>query len=140
MNETPDATKLIERVSALVDAAKSAGADAADAVAVRGRSTSVSVRLGKVALSVRASDVSQPADPTGSDTLKAVPPTARRVMRTISQLSAATPADPSPLKAAATTWGQDVSPALNQRITSSSAATTVRVFQGAAAEKEFKFE
>src|SRR5690606_13351557 len=34
--------------AALVEAAKKAGADAADAVAVRGRSTSVSVRLGKV--------------------------------------------------------------------------------------------
>jgi PmbA protein len=48
MAEAPDAAKLIDRVSALVDAAKAAGADAADAVAVRGRSTSVSVRLGKV--------------------------------------------------------------------------------------------
>jgi PmbA protein len=48
MNEAPDAAKLTDRVSALVEAAKAAGADAADAVAVRGRSTSVSVRLGKV--------------------------------------------------------------------------------------------
>jgi PmbA protein len=48
MNEAPDAAKLIDRVAALVEAAKAAGADAADAVAVRGRSTSVSVRLGKV--------------------------------------------------------------------------------------------
>ena len=48
MNETPDAAKLTDRVAALVEAAKAAGADAADAVAVRGRSTSVSVRLGKV--------------------------------------------------------------------------------------------
>jgi len=48
MDATPDSAALIDRVSALVDAAKAAGADAADAVAVRGRSTSVSVRLGKV--------------------------------------------------------------------------------------------
>jgi PmbA protein len=48
MNEAPDAAKLTDRVAALVEAAKAAGADAADAVAVRGRSTSVSVRLGKV--------------------------------------------------------------------------------------------
>jgi PmbA protein len=48
MNDAPDAARLTERVAALVDAAKKAGADAADAVAVRGRSTSVSVRLGKV--------------------------------------------------------------------------------------------
>ena len=48
MRNTVDASKLIDQVSALVDAAKKAGADAADAVAVRGRSSSVSVRLGKV--------------------------------------------------------------------------------------------
>ncbi|MCX7304607.1 MAG: TldD/PmbA family protein [Hyphomicrobiales bacterium] len=48
MNVGPDAARLTERVAALVAAAKKAGADAADAVAVRGRSTSVSVRLGKV--------------------------------------------------------------------------------------------
>src|SRR5918994_5474317 len=48
MNEAPDAAKLTHRVAALVEAAKAAGADAADAVAVRGRSTSISVRLGKV--------------------------------------------------------------------------------------------
>ncbi len=48
MNVVPDAARLTDRVAALVEAAKKAGADAADAVAVRGRSTSVSVRLGKV--------------------------------------------------------------------------------------------
>lgn len=48
MNEGPDAARLTDRVAALVEAARKAGADAADAVAVRGRSTSVSVRLGKV--------------------------------------------------------------------------------------------
>ena len=48
MNDVPDAARLTDRVAALVEAAKKAGADAADAVAVRGRSTSVSVRLGKV--------------------------------------------------------------------------------------------
>jgi len=47
--DTPlESASLIDRVAALVDAAKAAGADAADAVAVRGRSTSVAVRLGKV--------------------------------------------------------------------------------------------
>jgi len=39
---------LVDLVSRLVEAARSAGADASDAVAVRSRSTSVSVRLGKV--------------------------------------------------------------------------------------------
>ena len=48
MSETIDAARLADRVAALVEAAKRAGADAADAVAVRGRSTSVAVRLGKV--------------------------------------------------------------------------------------------
>ncbi|WP_048648600.1 TldD/PmbA family protein [Nitratireductor soli] len=39
---------LVDRVAALVEAAQKAGADAADAVVVRARSKSVSVRLGKV--------------------------------------------------------------------------------------------
>jgi PmbA protein len=39
---------LIDRAASLVEAAKRAGADAADAVVVRSRSKSVSVRLGKV--------------------------------------------------------------------------------------------
>ena len=46
MNNALDAEKLIDRVAALVEAARKAGADAADAVAVRGRSKGVSVRLG----------------------------------------------------------------------------------------------
>jgi PmbA protein len=48
MTDRDDAAKLTDRVAALVEAARRAGADAADAVAVRGRSTGVSVRLGKV--------------------------------------------------------------------------------------------
>lgn len=48
MSEQIDAGKLIDRVASLVEAAKKAGATEADAVAVRGRSTGVSVRLGKV--------------------------------------------------------------------------------------------
>jgi PmbA protein len=48
MNDRLDAAKLTDRVAALVEAATRAGADSADAVVVRGRSTSVSVRLGKV--------------------------------------------------------------------------------------------
>jgi len=40
--------KLIDKAQALVEAAKRAGADAADAVVVRTRSTSISVRLSKV--------------------------------------------------------------------------------------------
>ncbi len=48
MTDTVDTAKLSDRVTALVDAARRAGADAADAVAIVGRSTGVSVRLGKV--------------------------------------------------------------------------------------------
>lgn len=48
MTDALDAKKLTDRVTALVEAAKRAGADDADAVAVRGRSNGVSVRLGKV--------------------------------------------------------------------------------------------
>lgn len=48
MTESIDIAKLTDRVSALVEAARRVGADAADAVAVLGRSTSVNVRLGKV--------------------------------------------------------------------------------------------
>ena len=48
MDSPLEFASLIDRVSALVDAARAAGADAADAVVVRGRSASVSVRLGKV--------------------------------------------------------------------------------------------
>lgn len=48
MTNIIDTGKLADRVSALVEAARKAGADAADAVAMLGRSTSVSVRLGKV--------------------------------------------------------------------------------------------
>lgn len=43
-----DNNNLLDRVAALVEAARRAGADAADAVVVRSRSSSVSVRLGKV--------------------------------------------------------------------------------------------
>jgi PmbA protein len=48
MNQKIDSGRLSDLVSRLVEAAKKAGADAADAVAMMGRSTSVSVRLGKV--------------------------------------------------------------------------------------------
>ena len=48
MTDALDSSRLDDRVAALVEAAKRAGADAADAVAVLSRSASVSVRLGKV--------------------------------------------------------------------------------------------
>lgn len=48
MLQSLETQKLIDRVVALVEAARKAGADDADAVAVRSRSRGVSVRLGKV--------------------------------------------------------------------------------------------
>jgi PmbA protein len=48
MNDHSKPQSLLDSVAALVEAAKKAGADAADAVVVRGRSKGVSVRLGKV--------------------------------------------------------------------------------------------
>ncbi len=48
MSHTIDSSSLADLVARLVEASRKAGADAADAVAVRSRSTSVSVRLGKV--------------------------------------------------------------------------------------------
>ena len=48
MSQSIDSGKLADLVAKLVEAAKAAGADASDAVAIRSRSTSVSVRLGKV--------------------------------------------------------------------------------------------
>jgi PmbA protein len=48
MPEMPNLASLADRAGALVDAALKAGADAADAVVSSGRSTSVTVRLGKV--------------------------------------------------------------------------------------------
>lgn len=48
MNKPTDSDILADLVLRLVEAARRAGADAADAVALRSRSTSVSVRLGKV--------------------------------------------------------------------------------------------
>jgi PmbA protein len=48
MSNPADSADLLARASHLIDLARSAGADAADAVVVRSRSRSVSVRLGKV--------------------------------------------------------------------------------------------
>ena len=48
MSDIIDSGVLQTRAAALIDLALKAGADQADAVVVRGRSRSVSVRLGKV--------------------------------------------------------------------------------------------
>jgi PmbA protein len=54
MTQHPDQTDLADRASQLVEAALKAGADAADAVCVRGMSLSVDVRLGKVEETLRS--------------------------------------------------------------------------------------
>lgn len=54
MSDVLDQSTLETRALALVEAARKAGADAADAVAVRGQSLSVDVRLGKVEEAERA--------------------------------------------------------------------------------------
>lgn len=48
MSSEIDSSTLLSRATQLIDLARKAGADAADAVVVRSRSQSVSVRLGKV--------------------------------------------------------------------------------------------
>ncbi len=48
MTEPVNSREFVDNAAALVEAARRAGADAADAVVVRSRSTGVSVRLGKV--------------------------------------------------------------------------------------------
>jgi PmbA protein len=48
MNDMTDPTRLTDMVTSLVEAARRAGAEAADAVALRSRSRGVTVRLGKV--------------------------------------------------------------------------------------------
>lgn len=92
----------------------------------------VAVRLGRIALSVRPADrpemldrlVASPAEEL-TGTSPAAPPT--------QALSLPARKEPS------TTWGQDVSPGLIPR-RAVAAPVTVRAYQGASSEKEFKFE
>lgn len=58
MTVSVDSSQLQDRVASLVEASRKAGADRADAVAVRSRSVSVSARLGKV----EATDLSESDD------------------------------------------------------------------------------
>ncbi len=82
----------------------------------------VAVRLGKIALSVRALAGEQELERPGFGPVPG-----------IAQVSAVA------ARAPATTWGQDVSPALVQT-PRPAGGRTVHVFQGAASDKEFKFE
>lgn len=120
----------------------------------------VAVRLGKVALSVRASGAlavaaAEPALGAASAPAAAAGPApgasaggGAPVLRNIAQTttvaaaaSALAAANPAASKAAGTTWGSDVSPALTQRAPAPAAAPNkMRVYQGSAGEKEFKFE
>ena len=97
----------------------------------------VAVRLGRVALAVRAANVVPAAEPASKDAtlVAASVPSTRPVLQVPSAFQAAAPGAKSP----ATTWGYDVSPALAPRL-GGTASTTVRVFQGATSDKEFKFE
>ena len=87
----------------------------------------VAVRLGKVALAVRAASTSPPAE--SASLVHAI------AYRT-PVLPLAAPPTPTPVR---TTWGQDVSPALTST-RGVNAGATVRVYQGASSDKEFKFE
>lgn len=58
MTVSVDPSQLQDRVASLVEASRKAGADSADAVAIRSRSVSVSARLGKV----EATDLSESDD------------------------------------------------------------------------------
>ena len=105
----------------------------------------VAVRLGRVSLTVRAAVPPPPAAPeTDKDVTAANASTARPPVVHISapqqtvQASSAPASKPQP----PTTWGSDVSPALGGRggPTAPAHSSSVKVFQGSADEKEFKFE
>jgi len=97
----------------------------------------VAVRLGRVTLTVRAANVLPAADSVNKDaTLVSASASSTRP---VLQVPSVTQTIAQGAKAPATTWGSDVSPALAPRL-GGTASTTVRVFQGAASDKEFKFE
>ena len=118
----------------------------------------VAVRLGKLALSVRATDMKDTAGESPAASSSVVSGSVSSLVRPVGQALApgaqagagpasatqAAPAAPVASRAPATTWGADVSPALGQRSGPAAAtpkvSSTVRVFQGSGGEKEFKFE
>lgn len=99
----------------------------------------VAVRLGRIALAVR------PAErPEALDRLVAAAEEAAGPPPALNAAPAATSAAPpanaaTPRKDPSTTWGQDVSPGLIPR-RAVPVPVTVRAYQGASSEKEFKFE
>ncbi len=105
----------------------------------------VAVRLGRVSLTVRAAVSPRPPAPESDKDVTAVngstvrPPVVHvSAPQQQMQAPSATASKPQPL----TTWGSDVSPALGGRVgpTAPAHSNSVKVFQGSADEKEFKFE
>ena len=105
----------------------------------------VAVRLGRVSLTVRAAVPPRPAAPESDKDVTAVnaSPARAPVMQVSApqqtvQAPSATASKPQP----PTTWGSDVSPGLNGRggPTAPVRSSSVKVFQGSADQKEFKFE
>lgn len=105
----------------------------------------VAVRLGRVSLTVRATVPPRPAAPEGdrdvtaANAFPAHPPVLQvSAPRQTVQAPSATASKPQQ----PTTWGSDVSPALGGRggPTAPARSNSVKVFQGSADGKEFKFE
>ena len=99
----------------------------------------VAVRLGRVSLTVRAAVPESDKDVTAVNALTGRPPVVQvsAPQQTVQALST-TASKPQP----PTTWGSDVSPALGGRggPTTPARSNSVKVFQGSADGKEFKFE
>ncbi|HEY0203408.1 MAG TPA: Flp pilus assembly protein CpaB [Acetobacteraceae bacterium] len=107
----------------------------------------VAVRLGRVSLTVRAAVPPRPATPeSDKDVTAASASTVRAPVMQVSapQQTVQAPSATVPKPQPPTTWGSDVSPALGGRggptATAPSRSNSVKVFQGSADGKEFKFE
>ena len=105
----------------------------------------VAVRLGRVSLTVRAAVPSRPAAAESDKAVTAAnAPAARPAVLQVSapQQMLQVPGAPASKSQTPTTWGSDVSPALGGRTGPAAPArsNSVKVFQGSAGEKEFKFE
>lgn len=103
----------------------------------------VAVRLGRVSLTVRAAPPSRPEAREGDkDVTVAGAPAGRPAVLQVSAPQQAGPGAPASKFQSPTTWGSDVSPALGGRTgpTAAARSNSVKVFQGSAGEKEFKFE
>jgi pilus assembly protein CpaB len=104
----------------------------------------VAVRLGRVSLTVRAAIPPRPEAPESDKNVTAVSVSPARAP--VMQVSAPKQTIQAPSAVASkpqspTTWGSDVSPGLSDRGAPAAAArsSSVKLFQGSADEKEFKF-